>query len=333
LPPDQCHKQGVCDPSTGVCSNPEKCSGSQICQSDGTCCLPDTADLQAAIDGAAAGDTIPLCAGTWNLTSTVSISKNLTVIGAGTGVGGSALDGGNTVRVLDIADGATVTLQDLTITRGFLPVNGPGGGGIINAGTLTLRGVSVTGNAAFYAAGIFNLYGTLTLQDGSSVTGNTSANTGGGIENGYGTVALETGSHVTGNTAASGGGGIFNSGGILTLRNDSSVTGNTSAAGGGIHNQTGTVTLETGSSVSGNRATLYGGGISDTEGTVTLRSGSRVTGNTAANGGGVFTASGRVTLDTDAIVCSNTTLETQCAVFGSGSISGTCPAPSQECPS
>lgn len=165
---------------------------------EGVCCLlpaatGDTKGLQEAIDAAEAGATLTLCAGTWNLTSTVVIGKNLTLIGAGDDE--TVLDGNNAVGVLRISpivtDGTTVTvsLQDLTIrkgTRGF-------GGGIYNGGAdsyrcaLTLLRVNVTGNTATLAGGgIYNDRSTLTLEDGSVIggaagEGNTATQSGGGI--------------------------------------------------------------------------------------------------------------------------------------------------------
>jgi hypothetical protein len=222
-----------------------------------TCLSPTstspTQGLQEAIDAAAAGATLTLCAGTWTLSETVVIAKNLTLVGAGAGA--TTLDGGRPpsgpggVRVLTIDPGAEVTLQDLTITKGRatgdrFPDNA--GGGISNQGTLTLIGVSVTGNTG---------------------------RIGGGIYNGSGTVTLAANSSVSGNTANSLGGGIYTLEGMVTLQADSQVSGNTAGfGGGGIYNDEGTVTIEAESRVSGNRATNYGGGIVNSDGTVTVAS-------------------------------------------------------------
>ncbi len=81
--------------------------------------------------------------------------------------------------------------------------------------------------------GIYNA-GTLTLKDGGNVSENTATEQGGGIVN-FGTVTLQAGSSVTANTAGSGG-GIYNWYGSTTLAAGSSVTGNTAQAGGGIFN-------------------------------------------------------------------------------------------------
>jgi CSLREA domain-containing protein len=156
--------------------------------------------------------------------------------------------------IFTIASGATVTISGLTITNGVSTSN-VNGGGITNAGTLTLQNAAVSGNPA-------------------SIT---VANASGGIVN-SGTMTIVS-STISGNLAGSVGfgGGIYNnSPGVLTLQN-STVSGNTARGGGGIHNIS-TMTLQN-STVSSNTATIRGGGI-DGMATVTLK-GSIVAGNTA----------------------------------------------------
>ena len=81
-----------------------------------------TQGLLEAIEAAADGATLTLCAGTWNLTNTVVITRTLTLVGAGAGQtildGGRPPSGPGGVRVLRIDPGANVTLQDLMITKG-----------------------------------------------------------------------------------------------------------------------------------------------------------------------------------------------------------------------
>jgi hypothetical protein len=263
--------------------------------------------LQEAIEGAS-GETLILCAGTWTLSSTVVIGKDLTLIGAGAGQ--TVLDGRNAVQVLQIAAGAEVTVQDLTITKGQASGDG---GGIYNEGMLTLIGVSMTGNAAVYGGGLYNQRGSLTLEDGTVIGGGAgegnTASFVGGIYNNGGTLTLQSGSRVTGNTSLSLGGGILNANsGTVTLQSGSSVTGNESREGGGIYNTGGTLTLQLGSRVTGNRATTDGGGILNRNlGTLRLQSGSRVTGNSATRiGGGIVNEDGTATVDDGAIICGNT---------------------------
>ena len=73
--------------------------------------------------------------------------------------------------VIKVETGATLTINDGTITGGH---NDGNGGGIYNAGTLTLNGTIVTGNIVKHdnaqGGGIYNT-GTLTL-NGATVTGN-----------------------------------------------------------------------------------------------------------------------------------------------------------------
>ena len=299
-------KKGKCQPkdngtvcSTGTCqagicqSTPPSCTGLKPTASGAT----TTQGLQEAINQAGSGDTLTLCTGTWNLTSTVLIDKDLTLRGAGAAM--TILDGGNAVRVLQVAQGSTVKVQDLKITKGA--VTSGRGGGIRNLGTLTLQNSAVTGSTADQRGGGILNDGTLTVQD-STVSGNSSV-LGGGISNDFGTVTLGAGSNLTGNTATSTGGGIINFG-TLTMKDGSSVTGNTASTGGGINTQNATVTMESGSSVSDNTATSLGGGFFVQNGTVTLQAGSSVSGN---NIGGINNANGgTVNIATSTIVTGNT---------------------------
>jgi hypothetical protein len=250
--------------------------------------LRSTDDLQAAVDTASPGDTLVLCPGTWALKTTVTITKNLTLQGAGVDHSILRRDAGKNedreFRVLHVAGGATVTVQDLTITNGS-PPGYEDGGGILNDGTLTLVNLNVTDNGALAGGGLAN-HGVMTLVD-SRVTGNglTGAFFAGGIFN-MGTLTLEAGSRVSGNGAWLNGGGIYNQLGTVTLQAGSSVTENGAETGGGIGNHGGTVRLEAGSSVTGNRAVdggAGGGGIVNVEGTVSIADGSIVTGNTPNN--------------------------------------------------
>jgi hypothetical protein len=189
------------------------------------------ASLQAAVNAAAPGGTL-FVKGT--CTGTTEIGKSLTIDGHnGSGKRTGILNGGGFVTVLAIDAGASVTLNSLVITNGFAQLEfGGNGGGIVNAGTVTLNRSAVTGNTAvLLGGGIYNEGGTVTL-NGSTVTGNEAVGDGGGIDNGGGTVTLN-GSTVAGNTATVFGGGI-DDGGTVTL-NGSTVTGNKADFhGGGI---------------------------------------------------------------------------------------------------
>jgi hypothetical protein len=128
-----------------------------------------------------------------------------------------------------VKGGAFATLSGLTFTNGNNPTLG--GGGIFNAGTLTLRNSTLAGNSSIVGGGIYN-EGTLTLIS-STLSGNMAEESGGGIYNiGFATVTNAT---ITANRADADfdnngqGGGIFNNGGSLRLRN-TIVAGNFHAA-------------------------------------------------------------------------------------------------------
>ncbi|MGC3965233.1 MAG: DUF4347 domain-containing protein [Rhodocyclaceae bacterium] len=119
--------------------------------------------LRAAITSALSGDTITFSSGmTIGLsTGQLTISKNLIIDGDinNDGVADVTLDANYRSRVLQVQAGSNVMLDGLVITRGLVSGNGGDagsglaaanafGGGIWNAGTLTLLNTSVTANAA-----------------------------------------------------------------------------------------------------------------------------------------------------------------------------------------
>jgi hypothetical protein len=206
--------KGLSKDTSGRCAKPcDVCQPARTCRYD---------SVQVAIDDVPPGATLTLCPGIYN--ETLVIKKNLTLVGMGDGAGpgNTTLDGANEGPVVFIADGNTVTLQNLRITDGY----GANGAGIYNLGTLALIGCSVVDNTAtFTGGGIYNLLqGTISLIN-STVSGNTSTNTGGGIDNFDGTLELID-SSVTANSAGRRDGGIRN-GGTVICSGDSTVSGNT----------------------------------------------------------------------------------------------------------
>jgi hypothetical protein len=110
------------------------------------------------------GDTIALSSGV------LQISQNLDIKGPGSNA--LAVSGSGASQVFAVAAGASVTISGLSITDGFS--DGGFGGGIVNAGNLTLKNAVVTGNVtealSAEGGGIANT-GSLTLQN-TQVTGN-----------------------------------------------------------------------------------------------------------------------------------------------------------------
>lgn len=373
-PSGQTCKSGACvdgsctpDPKNVTCNNT---CGSVLnnCQQTVNCgvcdCLPatTTSALQAAIDAVDPGETLTLCAGTWNITATVTISDDMTL--KGKGVGETILDGNDDVRVLWIDDeNAMVELEDLTIRKGLAFGADNRGGGIRNDGTLEMRRVVVSECEALHGGGVAN-FGTLDLFDGAVIRENTATSGGGGLDAGQNSVTtMHDGSRISDNTGVHGGGmqlfgcqltlgsgsrisgneGTTDVGGIdasssTIILQDGSVIGGTTpedanngnANAGGIFASSSTLTLESGSRVIGNTATL-GAGLGLSFSTTTVRNGARITGNNAGSNGGaiyVFAGANPITVEAGALVCDNLPLNAQCA----GTITGTCPAPGQVCP-
>jgi hypothetical protein len=251
-----------------------------------------TVDFQAGLSG-----TIILSTGE------LAISKDLTISGPGAGV--LTVSGNHASRVFDIAAAFAVSLSGLTVADGFptgfgggianagvLTVtsctlsgnsaNGGGGGGIYSNGTVTVADSTISGNSASYGGGIYNQFGgTLTVTD-SIISGNSAVGAGGGIVNNEATLTV-TGSTFRGNSALAGG-GISGGGGMVTVTG-CALSGNTASVyGGGINNFSGTLTV-TSCTLSGNTASYYGGGIYNEE--ILVVTDSTISGNSAGAGGGI----------------------------------------------
>jgi hypothetical protein len=224
--------------------------------------------LRGEIAAAAPGDTIvfdhSLNGQTITLThGQLTISNDLNIIGPGAGQ--LTVSGNHGSRVFNITAG-TVSLSGLTIANGSIVGDG---GGICNAGNLTVSNSTLAGNSALDGGGIFTT-GHLTLTN-STLSGNFAAINGGGIDHLGGTVVV-TNCALSDNTATSVGGGIRNAGATLAVTN-STLTGNKADVGGGIDNE-GSATV-TSSTLSGNYATgagffVGGGGIDNSSGTLTV---------------------------------------------------------------
>ena len=292
---------------------------------DGQCTLREAivAANTATASGGAAGecvagtgdDTIDLTgiAGTIDLTGPLpDVAGNMIFDGPGDSALTVRRNSGGDYRIFAVAAGATVTLSDLTVSNGSIA--GDHGGGIYNAGTLTVRDSAISGNSAYLGGGIFNT-GTLTLTH-VTVSSN-SAEQGGGIDNDAGTMELIN-TTISDNQATSGGGGIANVGGAAASASltNSTIRDNSASHGGGLSND-GTMTLDD-STVSGNEASSNGGGLSNDNGGMVELTGSTINGNsTGSNGGGIFNdPNSRVTL-TNSTVSDNST-NTTVASHGHG---------------
>jgi CSLREA domain-containing protein len=268
--------------STGPVVNSLADPGDGVC--DDTECT-----LREAIAAADPGATI-----TFAVTGTITleevaelvIDKDLVIAGPGASslsVSGGYSEGapGRDGRVFQIKAGATVSISGLTVTGGW---SWPSGGGIYNAGTLSITECLVNGNQAINGGAIYNDKGLLTLTN-STVSGNTPTGedpSGGGIFNWAGTLML-TGSTVSGNSSDQGA-GIASAKGTLVITR-STISGNSGRHGGGIHLWEATATI-TESTISENWA-KYGGGVDNLHSALTLER-STISGNRSGRGAGVL---------------------------------------------
>lgn len=224
-------------------------------------------------------------------------------------------------RVVNVESGAKADIKNLTIENGIdgsdspprdssaAPITEFGGGGVYNAGRLTLSNVTVTGNQSIASTGggggILNAVGaTLTLND-SRIQGNQASASffgatldGGGILNeGKMTITRST---VNENTATGSGGGIANFGQLTVttstisdnqtqqFQGDRAARGEASVAGGGGIFNDGTLSM-TNATISRNFSSSAGGGVSNGEGGSAKLLNCTLTQNFAGSiGGGLF---------------------------------------------
>src|SRR5919109_1570538 len=182
-----------------------------------TCAAGDVACLIEAITQAnstGVATTITLEAGTYTLTAVnnttngpnglPSITSTLTIQGAAADATVIERDtSAPFFRLVHVAATGTLTLERLTLRQGFLGGSGQGGG-IFNAGILTLTDCTLTDNAADRGGGLFNNGGLVTIAR----------------------------STITGNLVGHGGGGLLVSGGTVTIR-QSTLAGNGGDGAGG----------------------------------------------------------------------------------------------------
>jgi cell division septation protein DedD len=167
-------------------------------------------------------------------TANLEIDKDLVIDGGGQKivVQRSFVDASPHFRIFHITQG-NVVISGLTIAYGNASdSDGLSGGGINNAGTLTLRNCTVANSdGSTYGGGLVNGTGSATIEN-CTFDGNTSVN-GGGITN-FGSLTIN-GSTFNGNTDTNGGGGaIHDLGTKLTVTSSTIVGNDTAGEGGGI---------------------------------------------------------------------------------------------------
>lgn len=220
---------------TGTAANPA--SSSSSCANPSFVGNTHTA-LQAAIDAATSGEQIMVCPGVYSLGATLTVDKSLTITGESPRE--SVLDGGGTVRVIDITNGGvTVSLDNLGVRNGQVSGGSDPGAGVRvhEDATLNVSDSVFTNNRTAHHGGAISLIGsggsTGSIHVSRSTFFNNHALDGGGIAVVGSTTNTSTVSNSTfvGNAAGRDGGAL--NGSFAALSADNSTFIDNTAVGDG----------------------------------------------------------------------------------------------------
>jgi hypothetical protein len=149
--------------------------------------------LRQAILDTPAGGSVDFQAGlsgTITLTSgQLAVSKDLTISGPGADL--LTVSGNHASRVFNVAATFTVSIAGLTIADGLATDLPSQGGGILNRGTLTVTGSTLSGNTALYGGGIYNA-GTLAARGLVTIDGDFFQTANGTLDVGIGGLTAGT---------------------------------------------------------------------------------------------------------------------------------------------
>ncbi len=269
--------------------------------------------IQSLIDAAPENGTVNIPAGTYS--ETLTINKHLTLLGASmnTTILQPASAG---QRVITVAAGKNLSLENLKITGGQAP--GDSGGGVyLQDGILTVTSCWITTNSANYGGGIFQggADHELIILD-SRLDHNTAVFHGGGV---YveGNISL-TNTLVQSNTAGFHGGGIHvNAGGAQVSMSTFSGNQATAGNGGGINVNNALNIL--GSSFSENVAGDSGGAVVQWNAGMTVTiNGADFSENLAKLKGGAVYAGSYLTLVDNSFISNRVDSQSAANAYGGG---------------
>jgi predicted outer membrane repeat protein len=295
--------------------------GNGSCADTNGKCSLRAAIMEANATPGSGSTTIIVPAGTYTLTSSLSITSNVTIIGAGgdsngdpksTIIQAGTIPGSGTDRVFDINPNLdkdlNVTIQSVWARYGKAS-GGYGGGGIAaDAGanvavtnTILIDNCYISNNISSSAAdggGGLNLTGgksngTLKVTRTTVINNTEQAGYGGGIYvQSYGPFIMDTSSVELNTSMAKIGGGMYLEGtGGNTITN-STIDQNTAASsGGGIYTNS-SLTMDN-TTINGNTATLDGGGVYINSTSASLFRNNTINANksSSGNGGGIHVQS------------------------------------------
>jgi len=221
-------------------------------------------------------------------TGDLDITSNVTITGAGAGV--TIIDFNDLDRLFEVFSGATVTIRNVTLQDGDAAAANQNGGGIRNAGNLTIEDCELSNLSALAGGAIAtSLSSNLTIRR-TTFTGNASngGNGGGAIIN-SGTLVIEESTFESN-------GAVFNGGAIANIGSSADLT----LIGSTLRSNT--VPL----------GTHDGGGLFNLNGTVEIIS-STFSQNRARNGAGLWVGGG-----SSMVTLTNSTLSGNLASFGRG---------------
>ena len=222
-----------------------------------------------------------------------AITTNITINGGNS----ITLSGNNASRVFYVNAGGTLTLNNLTVTKGYADGDG---GAVYSLGTLNINNSRFLDNQTTLNGngGALIAFGALNVSN-SEFAHNKAANGGALYPTGATAAATIAGSHFhdneTKSTTYGWGGAIYMSAGAAVTTTTSTVISNTARFGGAVYvYQPSSLTKLTvnNSTLSGNYGTDTGGSIYNAAGTALL-SNITVSGNSATfGGGGIYNSMG-----------------------------------------
>lgn len=243
----------VADTNDGLCD--ADCSLREAVAAAGASVDDDTIVFDAAVFGSA--QTITLSG------TDIVIAGNGSLVVEGPGADLLTVSGNNASRIFTNSTGAVTTLQGMRLTEGngVSAVNtGRAGAVYNNGGTLTLRALAITGNAAANGGGLNTASAGTTVVESSVISNNTASGSGGGLQNFSTSFLTVVDSTISGNVSnGTTGGGAGQINGTVRIIN-STISGNSAPSGGGFSSN-GTLLEIVNSTITGNSSVNNGGGL------------------------------------------------------------------------